>query len=43
MRLDLYLVDNGYIKSRELAKLAIEKELVKIDVFQKILNITRKY
>lgn len=31
MRLDLYLVDNGYFKSRELAKLAIEKELVKID------------
>ena len=31
MRLDLYLVDNGYFKSRELAKLAIEKKLVKID------------
>lgn len=31
MRLDLYLVDNGYYKSRELAKLSIEKELVKID------------
>ena len=31
MRLDLYLVDNGYYKSRENAKLAIENGLVKID------------
>jgi 23S rRNA (cytidine1920-2'-O)/16S rRNA (cytidine1409-2'-O)-methyltransferase len=31
MRLDLYLVDNGYYKSRELAKLSIESELVKVD------------
>ena len=31
MRLDLYLVDNGYFKSRELAKLAIEQGLVEID------------
>ena len=31
MRLDLYLVDNGYYKSRETSKLAIEKGLVKID------------
>ena len=31
MRLDLYLVDNGYYKSRENAKLAIENNLVKID------------
>ena len=31
MRIDLYLVDNGYYKSRELAKLAIEQGLVKVD------------
>ena len=31
MRLDLYLADNGYYKSRELAKLAIENGLVTID------------
>ena len=31
MRLDVYLVDNGYYKSRELAKLAIENNLVKIN------------
>ena len=31
MRLDLYLVDNGYYKSRELAKLAITSGLVTID------------
>lgn len=31
MRLDIYLVDNGYYKSRELAKLAISNNLVKID------------
>lgn len=31
MRIDLYLVDNGYYKSRELAKLAIENGLVKVD------------
>ena len=31
MRIDLYLVDNGYFKSRELAKLAIEENLVKVD------------
>lgn len=31
MRLDLYLVNNGYFKSRELAKIAIENSLVLID------------
>ena len=31
MRIDLYLVDNGYYKSREVAKLAIEEGLVKVD------------
>lgn len=31
MRIDLFLVDNGYFKSRELAKLAIEESLVKVD------------
>ena len=31
MRLDTYLVDNGYYKSRETAKLAISKGLVKVD------------
>ena len=31
MRIDLYLVDNGYYKSRELAKWAISKCLVKVD------------
>ncbi|MBP5445158.1 MAG: TlyA family RNA methyltransferase [Acholeplasmatales bacterium] len=31
MRIDLYLVDNGYYKSRELAKLAIDNGLVKVD------------
>ncbi len=31
MRIDLYLVDNGYYKSRELAKLSISKGLVKVD------------
>lgn len=31
MRIDLYLVDNGYFKSREVAKLAIEEGLVKVD------------
>lgn len=30
MRIDLYLVDNGYYKSRELAKLAIDNGLVKV-------------
>ena len=31
MRLDIYLVDNGYYKSRETAKLAISKGLVKVN------------
>lgn len=36
MRLDLYLVDNGYYKSRELAKEAIFRGLVKVD--GKVIN-----